>query len=639
MKRRKFLAISCMGFAAGLLADRRADAAASATRLVDALARSRSRISLNDGSEAGAEIARLDRQREGNLVRFKVTNLTRAPIRVDEVELFDVEHGLDPATPIYAEGFTMLSQTGGALGSPVDLGYAERKHYRLPEPENLRTVYGMMMLREAEHRHLLAFTSCRRFVGRFGFDGKRLRVSVDTEGLALGPADSWELEEMLISTGDDREAMLAELAGRIEANHPRLRRDPPAGWCSWYWFGPRINAEAIKSNLEWISANFEEPMNGASTSPSPRPAPEGRGGKSLKYIQIDDGYQPVMGDWLETGKAFGGDVRGVLREIKSRGFEPAIWVAPFIASESSHVFQQHPDWFVKDGAGKPLRSDRVGFGGWRQGPWYCLDGTNPQAQKHLESLFHTLRNEWGCTYFKLDANYWGAIHGGRHFDPAATRVQAYRRGMEAILRGAGGDSFILGCNHPLWPSLGLIHGSRSSGDINRTWGTFASTARQNLLRAWQNGRLWWNDPDCVLLVDRPPGNSNRRRSGEPLGDTQYQFHATAIFAAGGLVLDGDDLPRIQPARLEMLRKLLPPTGRSAQFGDEELSVGVTELAGRTMYCVFNWSDDPIDRTIHLPARSRLRDYWTGQDLREHQGAYPVHLPSGRSAMLIEATPL
>jgi len=32
--------------------------------------------------------------------------------------------------------------------------------------------------------------------------------------------------------------------------------------------------------------------------------------------------------------------------------------------------------------------------------------------------------------------------------------------MEAVLRGAG-DGFILGCNHPIWPSFGLIDGSRS----------------------------------------------------------------------------------------------------------------------------------------------------------------------------------
>src|SRR5437879_1291359 len=102
-----------------------------------------------------------------------------------------------------------------------------------------------------------------------------------------------------------------------------------------------------------------------------------------------------MGDWLETGKAFGGDVLGVLKEIRRRGFEPAIWVAPFIAQADSHVSQQHPDWFIKRADGTPLPSNEVTFGGWRYGPWYALDGTHPEAQKHLESLFRTMRRRVG----------------------------------------------------------------------------------------------------------------------------------------------------------------------------------------------------------------------------------------------------
>ena len=53
----------------------------------------------------------------------------------------------------------------------------------------------------------------------------------------------------------------------------------------------------------------------------------------LKYIQIDDGYQPAMGDWLLTGAAFGGGVQDVLKQIRNKGFEPAIWIAPFIAEK------------------------------------------------------------------------------------------------------------------------------------------------------------------------------------------------------------------------------------------------------------------------------------------------------------------
>src|SRR5947207_14731427 len=34
-------------------------------------------------------------------------------------------------------------------------------------------------------------------------------------------------------------------------------------------------------------------------------------------------YTTLFRSWLETGKAFGGDVLGVLKEIRRRGFEPA----------------------------------------------------------------------------------------------------------------------------------------------------------------------------------------------------------------------------------------------------------------------------------------------------------------------------
>ena len=152
----------------------------------------------------------------------------------------------------------------------------------------------------------------------------------------------------------------------------------------------------------------------------------------VDYFQIDDGYQPWMGDWLETGKSFGGDIKAVLRSIRDRGFEPAIWVAPFVASPESKLFREHPDWFIKDADGRPLRSDKVGFGGWRLGPWYALDGTHPEAQNFLEQTFRVMRKEWGCTYFKLDANYWGTLHRGRFHDPKATRIEAYRRGMAAV---------------------------------------------------------------------------------------------------------------------------------------------------------------------------------------------------------------
>src|SRR5205085_5382067 len=124
-----------------------------------------------------------------------------------------------------------------------------------------------------------------------------------TENLAIPPGQTWDLEEFTYASGPDRNALLAKLASRITQNHPPLRAPEPTGWCSWYCFGSHVTAAQVLANLEVIAKDIP----------------------SLKYIQLDDGYQPAMGDWLETGPAFGGGVQDVLHQIKAKGFEPAIW--------------------------------------------------------------------------------------------------------------------------------------------------------------------------------------------------------------------------------------------------------------------------------------------------------------------------
>ncbi len=563
------------------------------------LKRAPHRVVLDDGSESKTVV--LDRRFDGEICRPFLRNTGKAPVRVREVVLFAVEHQLPPDTPLYGESFQMLSETGGTLGSPVDLGYAEEKHYRIPQPEGVRSLFGMMILSsDPKHHVLFGFTSCHKFAGRFYLRPASIEVVLDTESLTLDQGASWELEEFLFTLGEDRNVMLDSLARRIRVNHPRLDwKKPPAGWCSWYCFGPRVTAQNVLDNLDVIAHKIPE----------------------LKYIQLDDGYQAAMGDWLETGAAFGGDIRKVLSEIRNRGFEPAIWVAPFIAEPGSRVFRDHPDWFIRDSNGQPLSSEKVTFQGWRHGPWYALDGTNPMAQKHLESVFRTLRQEWGCTYFKLDANFWGAMHGGRFHDATATRIQAYRRGMEAILRGAG-DSFLLGCNHPVWASFGLIHGSRSSDDISRNWEKFKRVARLNLLRNWQNGQLWWNDPDCMVLTG-------------DLSEEEFRFHATATFASGGLMLSGDDLTKISAERLQMLRRMVPPTGVAARFEDDSLKVGYIDLPDRSLVCVLNWADDPIVEKVRWPKPGTLREVWTRSNVNAAGGGFEIQLPA-RSGRLFEA---
>jgi alpha-galactosidase len=578
---------------------------------LEALSRAPWRVTGADGTAAPPSV-HLTRTWKGPRCELELINKGSTAIALKEVVLFDVVHDLPPSTPIYGEGFQMLSQTGGTLGEIADLGnYTDAGHYKMAEPAGTRVVYNLLTIdggrgsgrpTTAPSHRVLAFTSCRRFSGQFRLRPDRLETVLDLEGLTLAPGARWALEEFSFATAGDREVLLAGVASRLAVHHkPLAFAAPPSGWCSWYCFGPKVTAKQVLDNLDVIA----------------KEAP------GFRYIQIDDGYQPAMGDWLETGNAFGGDVQTVLRQIRDRGFEPAIWVAPFIAEEGSTVFKQHPDWFVKDAAGAPLRADRVTFGGWRRGPWYALDGTHPEAQAHLERIFKTMRDAWGCTYFKLDANFWGAIHGGRFHDPVATRIEAYRRGMTAVLRGTR-DAFVLGCNHPIWPSIGVVHGSRSSHDIRRDWKRISDTARQNLSRNWQNGRLWWNDPDAIVLTGG-------------LSEDEFRFHATVIYASGGMILSGDDLTTIAPARMTMLKKLQPPTGRAARFADTSMSVGVVDLGDRQAYCLFNWSDTDARREITLPRSQRVRDFWTDEDLGQLSAGSHAFMLAPRSARVLVAT--
>lgn len=596
-----------------------------ANAFLSGLKQSKPLVILADGSKADAATAIVSRIWKGNLCALSVKNTSGKPLAIREVVVFDFSHGLDGNTPIYGESFQKLGQIGGTLAKPEDWGsYSDRAHYKIPEPEGMRTAYGMLTLQPQQaDRILVATTSCNRFISRFSFDAHRLRISMDCENLVLKPGETWNLEEFMAIAGPDREKLYDQLTQAIAVHHPKLTFKPiPMGWCSWVCFGPKVTAKNVSDNTDWIAKNLPE----------------------LKYVQIDDGYQPWMGDWLETGNAFGGGVANVLKEIKDKKLEPAIWVAPFIASPQSKLFKEHPDWMVKDENGKPMRSDKVGFGGWRQGPWYALDGTHPEVQQYFTALFKTMREKWGCTYFKLDANYWGAIHGGVHYDKSASRIEAYRRGMEAIRKGAG-DAFLLGCNHPIWGSLGLIHGSRSSMDITHGWESFASIGKENLLRSWQNGRFWWNDPDCILLssggangVMDNAGNFISDKNTKPaIPENEFLFHAASIYATGGMLLSGDNLPAISPEHLVILKKLIPPTGVAARFENEKFEVGTTVLKGETVYSVFNWGNTVVKRVIKLPVgKYRLTDKFTGKLIGVYEKEYVVNNMAGRSGLLITA---
>jgi len=66
---------------------------------------------------------------QGNTCKISIKNIGKQVLHPANVMVFNLnQHGLDPSTPVYGEGFQMLDQKGGRLDSLVHIGpYPDEK--------------------------------------------------------------------------------------------------------------------------------------------------------------------------------------------------------------------------------------------------------------------------------------------------------------------------------------------------------------------------------------------------------------------------------------------------------------------------------------------------------------------------------
>lgn len=527
-------------------------------------------------------------------------NNSAETIYPDEVIVMSGKMPFERNTRAYCDGFNMLSQYTGTVENMKCIGpYTDCGHYKLPQKDKYFTGYNYALFFE-EKTTLWGFTSCRRFCGEIRFNSDKYEIAERLYNIPIESGETIELESFCILAGE-KNSILDTYAKLIQSNHSaRKPKILPSGWCSWYCFGADVTEKDIENNMQVMKESFD----------------------FMKYVLIDDGYQDKMGDWLKDNENFG-NMNRMCEKIRSAKALPAIWVAPFVAEKDSEILLKHPEYFVSDETGKPLAADKVSFGGWRCAPWYMLDGTNPEAVEYIKTIFVEMKKRYGCNYFKLDANMWGVLPFGKRYDSTKTPIEAYRAVMTAICEAVGEDGFILGCNAPMWASLGLVDGMRTSGDVSRNFDTFVLSAKENLFRAWQNNKFWLCDPDCITMAgnvkNMVDGGGNTAENNK-LSEAEFDYCAAYIFASGAEILfSGDDMTLYSERQIEIINKLENSDNSNMCFKNDEF-----EIIKNKKYCVIlNSSDD--EETFNLNCE-KMKDFFCEKEITN-----PIKVPrhSGR----------
>lgn len=292
-------------------------------------------------------------------------------------------------------------------------------------------------------------------------------------------------------------------------------RTLPTGWCSWYCYWRQVSERDIFANLAAMDKLDLD----------------------VGIVQVDDGYQAEVGDWLTPSDRFR-SLSSLASAVSATGRRAGIWTAPFLVGSRSKLASQHPDWLLEGAVANEWNWDQRVL---------VLDVTHPKAAEHLFTVYRSLADD-GFSYYKIDFLYAGALLGRRRQD--ASPLTAYREGLRLIREAVGPDAILLGSGAPLLPSIGLVDAMRVSPDVDvrfePAFGDMSQAGIRSAIvagraRTWQHGRFWVNDPDCLVVraeVDRRDDWANH------------------VASTGGLKVSSDPLQALDEHGLELTRRLL-----------------------------------------------------------------------------------
>lgn len=442
----------------------------------------------------------------------------------------------------------------------------------------------------------------------------------------LAPGETRRTETIRIEKVNDPGKAISEFANNKAKLYGKRNNRRLSVFCTWYYYGLTVTYEDVMTNLRIMQE------------------------KKLPFdvFQIDEGWEIVLGEW-KPNKKFPVPMKSIADDIKSAGYTPGIWTSPFVAHETASVWNDHPEWILKNKVGEPVlfpMNDTV---------YYVFDITNKATWDYFYELYRMLTTDWGYTYHKLDFTRAAVIYDDAdYYDKTMTITECYGQAVKAIRRGMGEDSYFLMCGGLYDPIIGLVDAQRTGSDVLSMWSsninkdgkTAPYTIKQSIMRYYMNE--WWNnDPDALMVRRNPTMERNLRLTYGLLNDEEVKTSVINQFIGGGIVCSTEPLDKIEDDRLYELRRIMPVIDSkvrplnimsSDRFPENVL---IESNSGNVSYIArINWDDDKsmpveisIDETI---VNGNANDTYTVCDYYSKQ--YKTGIKLGETVSFAELLP-
>ena len=430
----------------------------------------------------------------------------------------------------YCPEYTVNSRIRGLHGLPKAIvdnwsldRYGDYHFVNYPNKKGVLHGESYCYFREGGRFLLIASLSEQNGYTLFSFDAatEQLTVRRDCEGLRVD--GNFTALDLFIAEGTENEVFDAwfDTMGIKPITTDRI-----TGYSSWYNRYENISEQSIMEDLSGCAKVM-------------------RGGE---LFQIDDGWEPAVGDWLEPDPVkFPGGMKAAAEAIHNKAYKAGLWLAPFVAKKDSQLVKEHPDWLYKhDGQPWCCGSNWGGF--------YSLDIDVPEVVEYLEKVFARVFDEWGFDLVKLDFLYGAAPFGSETETRAGRMIRAMK-----LLRRLCGEHPILGCGVPVMPAFGLVEYCRVSCDVGLDWDdkpwmriihrervSTRHAMGNTVFRRQLNGRAYLSDPDVFFL----------REDNIKLSESQKMKLASVNALFGGVCLTSDNIGAYDGRALANYRRLL-----------------------------------------------------------------------------------